>query len=188
MTIDIPDGWAQTTLNWSAPTDTGTAATILAWNVTTYDTFGEVVADISEAFGDNLVPLLDSSFEVVSVDIVDNTFAESVSFARAGTRSGDSTPPNVALLVKKTTALRGKQFRGRNYWPGMLHTGDVDESGTISPSRRADLQMGFQGFFADLQSNGLQAVLLHNDPDTPPTDINRITVEGKVATQRRRLR
>jgi hypothetical protein len=188
MSIDIPTGWAQVTLGWSGPTDTGKAATVLAFNVETFDTFAEVAASVAAAFGSHLIPLLDSSWTCNSITVMDNTFAFTQTYALTGTRSGDCPPPSVAVLVKKIGAERGRANRGRNYWPGFVHSGDLDESGYIDAGWFASLSNAFYDFGAAIATDGATPVILHNDPELPPTAVIAGSVEQKVATQRRRLR
>lgn len=188
MSIDIPTGWAQVTLGWTGPTDTGKAATVLAFNVETFDTFADVAAAVASSFATNLVPLLDSSWTCSSITVMDNTFSYTGTYSLTGTRSGDCPPPNVAVLVKKIGAERGRANRGRNYWPGFVHTGDLDELGNISAGRFGSLTNAFNDFGAAIATDGATPVILHNDPDLPPTAVIGGSVEQKVATQRRRLR
>lgn len=188
MSIDIPTGWAQVTLGWSGPTDTGKAATVLAFDVATVADFATVAAHVASAFADQLVPLLDSSWSCDTITVVDNEFSFQQTYELAGTRSGDCPPPSVCVLVKKIGATRGHANRGRNYWPGFVHTGDLDEQGNIAGSRFISLSNAFHDFGSDMAANGLYPVILHNDPDLAPTAVIAGSVSPKVATQRRRLR
>lgn len=105
---------------------------------------------------------------------------------QAGGRSGDSCPPNVAFLVRKATALGGRQGRGRFYLPGIAE-GDVDEGGTLSASIRDAASAALGTFHFAASAADVPPFLLHND-SLAPTAITTYNLDVKVATQRRRLR
>lgn len=188
MALDIPTGWCQVTLNWSGPTITGHAATVLAFDITTLDSFNDLGDLIETSFNDNLKPHIHEAWTLESARIVDNSFALDVGYNIPGDKSGDLVPPNTALLMRKGTAHRGKKYQGRNYWPGFLTDSDVTDSGTITAFYLNTYSDAIIAFFTDLSTAGAYLCLLHNDPDTPPTAVNSVTVENRVATQRRRLR
>lgn len=52
------------------------------------------------------------------------TYTDTPATPIAGGAVGNSSPNNVALVVTKRTALRGRSFRGRTYWAG-IPKGDV---------------------------------------------------------------
>lgn len=106
-----------------------------------------------------------------------------------GSLTGDLVSPNVAVLVRKLTASGGRAGRGRFYWP-FIQEAAVDSSGAIGSST-LDLYQGvFTAFRNALEANDVPPVLLHGaaSPITEPSSITAFTVDGRVATQRRRLR
>jgi hypothetical protein len=103
-----------------------------------------------------------------------------------GSVTSTAQPPNTALLVTKNTNLGGRQGRGRLYWPA-LGANQVLEGGQINPSTAVAMQADFDSFFGKLQVANLPLTLLHADT-LVPTTITSLTVQGRAATQRRRLR
>jgi hypothetical protein len=102
--------------------------------------------------------------------------------------AGDSAaaPPNVSVLVRKNTALGGRKGRGRMYIPGVAEA-DSDGAGVMSSVRQAAWQAQADTFLVAAALGGLAGVVLHEDATTP-TPIISLAVDGRVATQRRRLR
>lgn len=109
-----------------------------------------------------------------------------------GTNALNPPPQNVALLIHKNTGLGGRQNRGRMYWPPFgLSEGDVGPTGIVSASLVTSTNTKLSSWLGDLDATGLggvTAVLLHSDPSDEPTEITSLTLDGRVATQRRRLR
>lgn len=105
-----------------------------------------------------------------------------------GDTSAQATP-NVAYLVRKNTAAGGRPNRGRMYLPGVAEAA-VDPTGLIESAKLAQLQTNVDSFGADLATGLLTPVVLHSE-DSPvalPTVITSLTVDGRAATQRRRMR
>lgn len=109
-----------------------------------------------------------------------------------GTSSGSALPPSVAVLVRKVTALGGRQGRGRMFIPGFNEAG-VDPSGALVGANLTQLQTDlnqWMGFLNGPGGEGVDPVLLHSTGETvtAPTVISSFSAQPKVATQRRRLR
>ena len=97
--------------------------------------------------------------------------------------------PNVSMLVHKATALGGRSGRGRFYVPGVREA-DVADDGTVSSTALAQWQTAANAFATGLAALDVAGVVLHS-ADAPidlPTLITSYEVQGRVATQRRRLR
>lgn len=123
-----------------------------------------------------------------------------------GAQTGSASPPNVSTLVHKhTTSARG-QKQGRWYFQGPpeAQTGD---DGNISPTWRSTYTPGVQSFRQKIldyegPSGGtlvhpaaLRVVHVHKPSPLDATtwtwsssDVTSLTIDGFVATQRRRLR
>lgn len=106
--------------------------------------------------------------------------------ADAGTGSAAACPQNVAVLIKKQTALGGRHGRGRTFWPG-IPEGQVNSAGVIGSTALGDWQDAANFLEAFTDPFG-PPVLLHVDASITPTPITGFLVDGRVATQRRRLR
>lgn len=103
-----------------------------------------------------------------------------------GEAAPSSLPNNCAYLIRKQTALGGRAGRGRMYLPPfVIQEGVIDQTGLLEESDRADLE--------ELISPVIfvrPAFLLHDSlsPTTTPTPITGISVQQRIATQRRRMR
>lgn len=108
--------------------------------------------------------------------------------AVVGTNAGTGLPSNCALLVSKITALGGRKYRGRNFWPAAyLYESSVDQRGVIAPASLAALQTSMSGFLTDCAADDMELVLLHSGPEVP-TPIVGLVVDDMISTQRRRMR
>lgn len=113
----------------------------------------------------------------------------SASSAGAGTPTGDTEQLQVQGLIHKATGLAGRKFRGRMYLPDILDS-QCDSQGNLNASAIAKLQGIADAWFGLHGAEDLigDPYLLHADGLTAPTLITAMSVEGKVATQRRRFR
>lgn len=116
----------------------------------------------------------------------------------AGTNENQCVPANCATLVTKNTGLGGRKNKGRLFWPFAVEAA-VDVRGQHSTPGYGDLSSVFNTFFAimngeaqDLEwTDGMY--LFHSrvagSSSTPAaTRVTSLTVDPKIATQRRRLR
>jgi hypothetical protein len=102
-------------------------------------------------------------------------------------------PQNCAFLVKKLTAFAGRRNRGRFFLPS-VHEGAVDAVGNLDQTLIDNLQGKVNSWLgaliADVDIAGM--AILHSIPlagaTPPPTPVIQLTVDRKIATQRRRLR
>lgn len=187
--INIPSGFVQATINWSGPTKSGEASTVLGFAWPPAMDLLDVAVTISGAVETNLTPVQHQEFALTGISVLTETQRLDLPVGPfQGNRTGDLAPPQVCVLMSKSSLARGRHARGRNYWPGFLNDGDVYNDGTINPSWVGTLNQAFVGFGEDVSTAGLNLVLLHNDPGLAPTAVISAVIEGKVATQRRRLR
>lgn len=121
----------------------------------------------------------------------------SSSGVEAGTRGAATDPALVStsVIVKKTTALVGRQHRGRMYLPPfILAESDYDSFGVYTL-----VMNGFLTAMVDAFSTGIRTgstiqdpYILHRVPKVgtapDPDLITGFQVETRIATQRRRLR
>jgi hypothetical protein len=105
-----------------------------------------------------------------------------------GTNAGPPLPPNSAFLVRKRSALGGRPHRGRMYLPAGIGVGEdsVPATGVMLEAQRSVLQTRVNAAF------GVGDKVILHDSLTPgaltPTLITALTLEARLATQRRRLR
>lgn len=97
-------------------------------------------------------------------------------------------PPAVCLLMTKQTARGGRKGRGRVFWPPfLLDESQVSVAGNIDISWISAHQTLFQASVADWIAGDHPPVLLHED-GTAPNPLTGVSLQGTLATQRRRQR
>lgn len=193
MTV-IPSGYAQ--INWVF---TGSmlplgAEVTLGVGVTSYGGTVQTAAnDARDHWVTNVMPILNSGCVLSEVHVKYGPAATGPSaVASSGVAGSGANPgmsPNVTALVHKTTLFGGRAGRGRMFVPG-LQESSVDQAGLLDSGTVTAMQTAFDGLLTDLGTSLLIPVLLHGvaSPISTPSTILEFVVDGKVATQRRRLR
>lgn len=193
--MDIPVGYAQVNLRWTGTSLPTGAECTFGVDLSAFTTTPEDLCDVVEA------AYVSSALASIQVNTVTLTsilakFGPNVtgpSFLKGVSRTGLITSagnwPATSLLVQKSTALGGRSGRGRWYWPGITEA-DVLNSGLVDAPYRAVAQTCFNDFQADLSTANVELVVLHgaDAPLSTPTPITGLTVDNRVATQRRRNR
>lgn len=107
----------------------------------------------------------------------------------AGTVNQSPTPPQVTMLISKTTDQGGRAGRGRMYLP-LVPGNQVNSAGLISGTAISGFQSAINTWLAGHLSADIPVVLLHNagSSDTTPDIVQRMDVQSRTATQRRRNR
>lgn len=189
MAIVIPDGFFQMTIGFDGPTRSGQAATVLGFTIGGEIDFAASADLVLAAWIEHVLPLQHQAFTLARARAVTETDAyEPLLTPQAGSRSGELSPPNVAVLVRKQTSGRGRAAQGRLFPPGLLNDGDVYDDGSVAPVRLGQIQTAMASFRIDPSAEGVNPFVLHNDGAVAPTSISQYIVQTKVATQRRRLR
>jgi hypothetical protein len=109
------------------------------------------------------------------------------------------SPPQVAVVVRKTSSLVGRRFKGRFYVPGILIDSAVDDAGLLIPGTVTSLQTAFSAFQstlvipATLTEAQIALAIVHSPPKSgvvtpPPNRVLALSVQALTATQRRRIR
>lgn len=109
-----------------------------------------------------------------------------VAIGNSGLVGGQAVSPQVALLVRKNTALGGRAGRGRFYIPGMPAASLVN-SGTFDGTDMDQVVSEWTDIWNVMAFVGLEQRLLHDSPLTP-TPVTSMVGSVRVATQRRRAR
>jgi len=104
-----------------------------------------------------------------------------------GSPGQPALPPNNAVLIRKVTALGGRHGTGRMYVPGQIES-EVDNAGLISGASLANIQAGATGMLGDLSANDMPMYVLHDSALIAPTLVTALSVQSRIATQRRRIR
>lgn len=111
-------------------------------------------------------------------------------FEGAVTGTGSTAAaPNCSWLVHKHTGQGGRAGRGRLYLPGVEESA-VGVDGDMDDTTQALLQASFDAFWTAIGGSSFSPVLLHGEgsPLSTPSVITSFVVDGKCATQRRRMR
>jgi hypothetical protein len=110
--------------------------------------------------------------------------------SKIGTGGAVTLPNNCAYLLKKQTNLAGRRGRGRMYIPPFFASeGEISQTGVITAGTRVAMENALRDGLP-----GADYVILHSaDPagvivPPPPTPVIAFNLDGRVATQRRRLR
>lgn len=148
----------------------------------------EAALDCHIAFNNNVVDdLMSSSATLVRTEVRNEIVAFSADTPHNGTKGADLAPPNVSVLVKKTTGLLGRKNTGRMYVPGIAQDGTFNAAGVMSTGDLEVYVNTFHNFFEDLTTAGALPYILHSGNDAP-TKITDFQAQGVASTQRRRLR
>jgi hypothetical protein len=153
-----------------------------------------ICEDMFDAFADQFMFWVNSAYNLVRVDMYSNLGAgnvvnSSTQAQRPGLQGGAAIPQNSAYLIRKRTAVAGKQGRGRMYLPGVEESA-VDALGNLTAQRITDLNVSGTNYLQRLVDNAKvgSAALLHSLVGDVPDDITTLQCDSKIATQRRRLR
>ena len=165
----------------------------------------DAIDDFTDNFTTNILPMLDSEVQCPPPEIrlgdgSDTPFlAVNNGTTLTGGSSDTTVPPQVALLAKKTTPLGGKKNRGRTYWPFILPTNKVNETGVIDATFQSSVQTNFTAFLNQLVTDTTPMCISHKTFNVPLPPhyvvgihtgplVTQYQVENLVATQRRRVR
>lgn len=146
----------------------------------------------------NLKAYIPSETTLINIKVTDLTTAVSpvVNYSTGlpiiGTRGGGLLPTNVSLAFTRRTALRGRSYRGRIYWPGLIEA-DVTVN-VVAPTFVSTVIAGLQNMNAVTTSLGVwESVVVSRWSEGNPrgtgvfTPIVNWTCDGIVDSQRRRL-
>lgn len=193
----IPDGFAEARWVQTFPGDPDPWINTMGYDLTAFLGTPEEIAEV--LYNHWRLRILigqSSSLRLERCDLIvgnGSPFPASVSFigGHQGGLAGNVLPQNSAVLVHKRTAFGGRRNRGRMFVPAMLGEAVVDNVGVITPAARTDFQNQFNNLLLDNRAANLDPVILHSEgisPVTPPTNIATLQVDGRISTQRRRLR
>lgn len=149
----------------------------------------------ADAWDDNIRPITDGSVSLTHVAVVTDVSIVDTAYSLVGGASYGLAPPNVTVVLKKRTNIRGPHGRGFIFPYGHLDESAVDEAGTINPANVTDLNEAYNGWLDDcLAGVGIDRFVVLaregslNPPPLTPPGIQNFICSSKVSTQRRRLR
>lgn len=190
----IPDGYAQANFRYTGASTPLGAEVVMGFDIALANEEGVALADaLFDAFGLVIANGFTTSTTITSCLLKYGPNATGPSYEAtgsiSGTGAGDAVSPNTAVLVSKSTAMGGRQGRGRMYLPGLAES-EQGTGGTVSGATVTAIQGNFVDFDAALNALAVVPVLLRSadSPITVPQPITGWTVQSRVATQRRRNR
>lgn len=192
--MEIPANYAQINLKFGGTLYPSGAQITYGVDATGFDE-PAVIADLAgDAWSSaNLAPRMTDGCDLQSILVKIGPTATGpsaeVGYVILGTGAGDGAPPNTAILVRKVTPQGGRAGRGRFYFPGVSEL-DAQGGGNLDPEERSNLQDVLDDVLEKHSVAEIPWVLLHGagSPISIPTVITSLQVDGRLATQRRRLR
>ena len=109
-----------------------------------------------------------------------------------GNGSGDGLPIGSAIVASLRTAKRGRSYRGRSYWSGLLLSAQ-DSPTDITSTVATAIGVAMTALQTTLDTDGFDIVVAskqHNGVVTNPAEANEVTaivVDTHFDSQRRRL-
>lgn len=164
--------------------------------------YAQAATDLFDVFAASWMGIVSGAYELTAVNLYVGQdggppmLYESSETPVGGGESGGPLPQNCAALVKKATSSAGRRGRGRIYLPGIAESA-VDHIGTINGTFMTALQAGADLWLDELTTPTIAAdpyppVILHRSEgigeEPPPTPVTAFVVDGRIATQRKRLR
>lgn len=142
-----------------------------------------------------------SSSVIAECTVINATEIGVASEPEAGTGPGSNVAAvNSALLLHKTGGVRGRRGRGRTFLPSVLTEGVVFGDGTIDSGFLGTMTAAAEQWRSMNIAGGRPHAIAQSEarprkdgtPGSPPIvpwpGVSTITVDPKIATQRRRLR
>ena len=130
-----------------------------------------------------------------SVNVRNDTYSFTNGANIQGAAGLDTLAPNTAVLYSFSSAFAGPRGRGRVYLPGWAFENQVSDLGVIDPLIVADMTSALNTYVEGLETAGpgitFQVILQGDTGISPPlgtVPVRGRQVQGRVATQRRRLR
>lgn len=192
MALAVPIGFAQATWGWMLAGDP--EPMFVTFGVDVFmggdaQAMAEAIADSWEDFFGTGGTLDEYTFIGTRVALQDTpsgppVIGEAVR-SEQGIVTGTTLPQNCAMLVRKNTGLGGRSGRGRFYFPPFAFPeADVSATGFIGTPAA-----GIQTALDNLLTGGWNMFLFHDEAlAIEPTQVTSLTLDARIATQRRRLR
>lgn len=184
----IPDCY-RTAWNWTRDGDTRTATNVMHFLAPTgdeSDLFDAIDASVSGDMWD----VTSNSIQVASITITKlDGVADSFIFNTDGTTKwdgsgGGSMIPQACALVKLTTGAGGRRGRGRVYLPWLADGNQID--GVLNIVNKGTAQTAWIAF-ANAMATAGKPLVVASYVGLATNQVQAITVEPIIATQRRRL-
>lgn len=140
-------------------------------------------------FGDFHQTVSSSAVRLLELRIKRGPSATGPTFTQPVSRLGDSSSSpaaaNNAYLIKKEVSSVSGRFAGRMFWPGVAEQ-FVDGAGNVSGSMVEAVNLACDELYQEMWELDLPSQVLSGTSDSRP--ITRLRCDGRIATQRRRMR
>lgn len=196
MALVIPEATASVALHFTLPGQSGDVVSTFGVTGFPDSDWPERIEAVVTGFTGNVLPLLQANVQLVEATWVanqDGTLIAGVTpVATSGANVASALPPNCTWLIKKNTLLAGRCHRGRMYLPGLVEA-NVDASGNLDGGQVTSMNGALQDWLDEVDGiGGATLVVLHDEDGAcaaaDPTPIASLICQGKIATQRKRLR
>lgn len=191
----IPEGFGTCTWVMTVPGDPDPYTCGFGFHAISSSAAETATDDFYDAWADNILVGQANFVTLARTDVLyndgdpDNLLVFTHDGSATGSGTGGYLPQNNAMLIRKVSGLAGRKNRGRIYVPYAASEDATDNYGNIGGAALSDQQGRADAFLSDATSltpvYGL--VILHSAAGDP-TDLTNLSVQGRIATQRRRLR
>jgi hypothetical protein len=185
----IPAGYAAVSMRFLLENDAEPMFMTFGVDIETAS-LDDVAEGVFQAWVDQLSQEFASVYTLTGVECYTaDQGGNSTSVNAVGTGTFNSTPQNVAILIRKTNPLRGRAHQGRMFQPSADRLA-ITDTGALTFSYHGQLQTAYNLFYVDIRAiTGVaEIVILHSAGAIAPTPVSAFSVDQRVATQRRRLR
>lgn len=154
------------------------------------NSFG-VATKLEAAWVANIVPLASAAAVYQGVIVTEETKGSKYETTAniSGGGSGGALPPNTTYLIRKS--LSGTSKSGRLYFPGVAES-QVDDGGNVASGIITAFNSAWATFYDAVKDGGTNVLAVKGFVGGGPTPnyypITEFNCDGKVASQRRRLR
>lgn len=190
----IPNGAAQVNLKFTGAAVPRGAQCTFGVVGTEVDDPEEIATLVSAAVGTsaligNCTPQLTMSSILVKMGPNETGPMAEIATNAIGGAAGEAVPPNTAVLFRKQTVQGGRRGSGRLFLPAIPEAA-VSAGGMITQQYTQDLGTAAQKLLDELADHMIPMLLLHSTEGigSLPLAVTKLSVQSKVATQRRRLR
>lgn len=199
MGVLIPVGYGQCAIHWRCAGSTKDSISTFGYNPATIDPSASAAmlyASLADGTGDDFpcnaaAMSTDWTYLGVSCTEMDESgpIIGEMFDSIVGTASVLPVPINSAILIRKNTASGGRKNRGRFYIPPLRpDESGVDAMGNMDGDQVTAIQSRWDAAFsAIVDTSSLPMVILHSAAGTP-TVVTSLSVQTRLATQRRRMR
>nr|CRY97496.1 hypothetical protein [uncultured prokaryote] len=181
----IPAGFSRVSFDYTSISPLGSQP---SWGIGVDVPPSDGLLDVmQEWWNDDLRTATDVDYTLIRIEARNDFIAIERPVGEAGALSATFCSPQVALLTSLTSPAVGRANRGRMYWPGVLPELYVTSQGVIEPTFAAGLRTKIEHLVDAVASLDGSLVILHS-VEGVPSPVTNVTMQGQVATQRRRMR